>query len=304
MARFYSHGKLLLTGEYAVLDGALALSLPTRYGQSMEVQHREKPGISWTSLEADGGIWYKGDFDQDAVPSTKYPEDPAYEGTGKRLARILVAAKEILAKEAAFAFHHNITTRLEFPREWGLGSSSTLIHNLADWMGVDPYELLFNTMGGSGYDIACAAADGPILYQLTDRSPSITRVEFDPPFKDSLCFVYLGRKQLSSEAITHYRQAVTKAPEFISKISSLTKEVLACNQLEDFEQLLEAHEALLSGVLDLPRVQEHFSDYPGVLKSLGAWGGDFILATRAEAAADYFKKKGLTPVIPFSEMIL
>ena len=34
---FYGHGKLLLTGEYAVLDGAKALSIPTRFGQSLEV---------------------------------------------------------------------------------------------------------------------------------------------------------------------------------------------------------------------------------------------------------------------------
>ena len=32
---FYSNGKLLITGEYVVLDGAKALALPTKYGQNL-----------------------------------------------------------------------------------------------------------------------------------------------------------------------------------------------------------------------------------------------------------------------------
>ena len=35
---FNAHGKLLLTGEYFVLDGALALALPCKLGQSMSIQ--------------------------------------------------------------------------------------------------------------------------------------------------------------------------------------------------------------------------------------------------------------------------
>jgi len=34
---FYSHGKLLLTAEYVILDGAKALALPTKFGQEMEI---------------------------------------------------------------------------------------------------------------------------------------------------------------------------------------------------------------------------------------------------------------------------
>jgi len=38
MASFYSNGKLLITGEYLVLDGAKALALPTKYGQGQIVK--------------------------------------------------------------------------------------------------------------------------------------------------------------------------------------------------------------------------------------------------------------------------
>ena len=32
--RFYSNGKLLITGEYVILDGALSLAVPSLLGQS------------------------------------------------------------------------------------------------------------------------------------------------------------------------------------------------------------------------------------------------------------------------------
>jgi len=35
---YRSNGKLLLTGEYVVLDGALSLALPTTLGQRLTVE--------------------------------------------------------------------------------------------------------------------------------------------------------------------------------------------------------------------------------------------------------------------------
>jgi len=301
MMRYYGHGKLLLSGEYAVLDGALALAIPTRAGQSLEVELKEEAGLTWRSLNPDGAVWFEGTFLKDDVAEVTYEGKSTI---GRQLEAILRAALGMRTYAPQFPFHHTITTRLEFERDWGLGSSSTLIHNISQWLDVDPYRLLLDTIGGSGYDVACAGAIGPILYQLKDSKPIVTPVDFNPAFKDDLCFVYLGQKQKSSEAIAHYRKVVNRKPDFLDSISTLTKDILACTELDAFEYLLDSHEALLSEALRLPRVQEQFSDYPGKLKSLGAWGGDFILATRAQAAELYFKKKGLTPVIPLSEMIL
>ena len=47
---FYSNGKLLLTGEYVVLDGANALAVPTKYGQNLVVEIINKPYIIWKSF--------------------------------------------------------------------------------------------------------------------------------------------------------------------------------------------------------------------------------------------------------------
>ena len=46
------------------------------------------------------------------------------------------------------------------------------------------------------------------------------------------------------------------------------------------------------------------SDDKGSVKSLGAWGGDFVLVTKRAGFEDYFKQKGYNIIVPFREMIL
>jgi hypothetical protein len=74
--------------------------------------------------------------------------------------------------------------------------------------------------------------------------------------------------------------------------------------LAGFESLMEKHENLLSDVLqEQPVKQRLFPDYFGMIKSLGAWGGDFVLATGDEKTMAYFKGKEYSTVIPYSRMI-
>ncbi|MBQ0741502.1 mevalonate kinase, partial [Aquimarina celericrescens] len=68
-----------------------------------------------------------------------------------------------------FTQNYNFKTRLEFPKNWGLGTSSTLITNVSKWASVDPYQLLEKTFGGSGYDIACAKSEFPLVYSLENK---------------------------------------------------------------------------------------------------------------------------------------
>ena len=62
---FYGHGKLLLTGEYFVLDGAMALALPTTVGQSMKVKYRHsyQPTLNWKSIDHSGKVWFESDYE-------------------------------------------------------------------------------------------------------------------------------------------------------------------------------------------------------------------------------------------------
>ncbi len=61
MKTFRSNGKLLITGEYTVLDKALALAVPTKFGQTLEVNSTDSQMVNWTALKHDGKIWFKAD---------------------------------------------------------------------------------------------------------------------------------------------------------------------------------------------------------------------------------------------------
>ena len=92
--------------------------------------------------------------------------------------------------------------------------------------------------------------------------------------------------------------------QLIEAISKITHSMSRTENLRSFTALVQEHEALLSHQLQRPTIKERiFHDFDGAIKSLGAWGGDFILATGRESAQDYFKNKGYSIVIPYSDMI-
>jgi mevalonate kinase len=200
-----------------------------------------------------------------------------------------------------------VKTHLTFPRDWGLGSSSTLINNIAQWANVDPFVLLWNAFSGSGYDIACAMSDTPILYRLFDEDPKprFHPCSFDPPFKENLFFVHLNQKQNSREGIQRYREYEQDKKEVIDRISQLSFDALPMETLQDFETLIQEHEQLISSVVGLPSVKERlFPDYFGAIKSLGAWGGDFVLVTGNKSTPEYFQQKGYATILSYSDMVL
>ena len=61
--KFYSHGKVLLTAEYAVLEGVKALSLPTQRGQSLTIEHHSNKTIQWQSYTDQNELWIDLVFD-------------------------------------------------------------------------------------------------------------------------------------------------------------------------------------------------------------------------------------------------
>lgn len=298
---FYSNGKLLLSGEYAILDGALGLAIPTSYGQSLHVTPTKSGFLEWTSFDENKNIWFSAKFDLESLNVVSTSD----EAMAQTLLTLLLEANAqnplLLTDSDGF----QIETHLTFPRSWGLGTSSTLINNMAQWARVDAYQLLWNVFGGSGYDIACAQYNFPITYQLVDGVPKVEVIDFNPIFKNSLYFVHLNQKQSSKEAITNYRAQQFDKSELIKKVSRLTQKIIDTSTLSGFESLMEEHEALLSSILKIEPVKQRlFPDYFGMMKSLGAWGGDFVLATGDDKTISYFKSKGYPTVIPYSKMIL
>lgn len=302
--RFYSNGKLLITGEYLVLDGAKALAIPTKFGQDLVVKSSDDKKISWKSFDSDNTIWFEDTFTFDEITSVHYVEKS--DAVRDVLLEIL---HEGYLKNPGFindAFGYEISTHLTFPKLWGLGTSSTLINNIAQWLKIDAFELLQNSFGGSGYDVACAQHDSPLLFEIHDQKPTITEVDFNPPFADNLYFVYLNRKQSSKAAIRSYYQNKPVNPDnLIATINKLTLQILNADSLNAFERSMENHEAILSSILEMKTVKEtFFADFKGSIKSLGGWGGDFILAAAQQNPTSYFEKRGFTTVVPFREMIL
>ena len=302
---FFGHGKLLLTGEYFVLDGALSLALPTKVGQSLSVNYTQSfsPTLSWKSYDVNGELWFDHHFE---FWHFKCIDDHPSEE-----ALFLQKILQQVRKQNPHFLRDNVDvkveTRLGFPITWGLGSSSSLIYNIAQWAYVSPFELLFKTHGGSGYDIACAQSDGPIAYKKITSGPNWSPIYFNPTFKNQLFFVYLGKKQNSREAIKDYNKKRPFEQATLNKVTELTQEFLNAQTIKQFMSCMTQHEELLASTLMLDKVKEkYFKDFNGAIKSLGAWGGDFILVATEmpkNEVLDYFKVHGLEVVYQYSDLI-
>ncbi|MGB1830656.1 MAG: GYDIA family GHMP kinase, partial [Flavobacteriaceae bacterium] len=220
MSSFYSHGKLLLTGEYAVLKGAKALAMPCKLGQFLTYKEKEQTTLYWKSLDSNGRVWFEAKFDI----ATLQLEHTTADEIWKNLLKLLRATRQLnpqFLKQGG-----TVETKLEFNRSWGLGSSSTLVSALSLWAKVDPYLLLEMSFGGSGYDIACAQAKGPVIYSRINKIPEVETVSLSYPFIDQLYFVYLNKKRDSQEAVAQFdKSALTTS--HIQKISMLTAKILA-----------------------------------------------------------------------------
>ncbi|MAP80011.1 MAG: GHMP kinase [Aequorivita sp.] len=295
---FKSNGKLLITGEYVVLDGATALAVPTQYGQTLQIKQTATKTLYWKSVDKNGLVWFK-----DTFSLNNFEPQNTQNKVSNTLANILRAARDLNNNFLLNTNGLEVETVLDFPRNWGLGTSSTLINNIAQWAKVDAFRLLNNSFGGSGYDVAAAQSNCPILYTLQSEKPEIKQVSLRWNFTENLFFIHLNEKQDSKEGISHYRKN-TVAKSAISEISELSFALLKTTSLIEFQNIISEHEKLISTIINTPTIKSRlFNDYPHAIKSLGAWGGDFIMVTGAENDLEYFKNRGYNTIIPFNEML-
>ena len=299
---FYSNGKLLITGEYVVLDGAIALALPTKMGQNLIVENGFDKKIIWKSYDSDGSIWFDDTILFSDIVNKKSFESNEVKST---LIEILHESYKLNSDFINESDGYIVSTNLTFPKFWGLGTSSTLINNIANWLQIDAFTLLKNAFGGSGYDIACAQNDSAILYQLVKEKPLVKTINFNPTFKDNIYFVYLNKKQNSKTAIANYRNKKGDITKVISKINEITEAIINTTELQEFTKQIEKHEVLMSEIIEMKTVKEVlFSDFEGTIKSLGAWGGDFVMVITKNNPTTYFSSKGYDVVVSYDEMIL
>ena len=294
-----SPGKLLITSEYFVLKGALALAIPTKFNQTLEFIANHSNKLIWEAYDEKNLIWFNCEFGLPDLEIIKNKNE-----TTKVLQSILLSAKKLNSHFLNEFSGGLIKTNLDFPNNWGLGSSSTLINNISNWANINPYELLWSNFKGSGYDIACAKSKDPILYKLKYNKPTIKKVYFKPVFFQNLFFIHLNKKQNSNKQINLFYENQLENNDLINVFSQLTMEFINSKTLIDFQNCIIKHESILSKYLEIIPIKENlFKDYDGEIKSLGAWGGDFILAAGPLSSPEYFKNKGFRTVLKYNEML-
>ena len=292
-----------------MLEGATALAVPTKFGQDLIVEKIKENQLIWGSFTNTGDCWFEAVFELPKLRLVNASFNSEKEGSAEFIAETLQDIlsetrklnPEFLQSEQGFL----VKTNLTFPRDWGLGTSSTLINNIAQWAKVDAFQLLWNSFSGSGYDIANAKHNTPILYQVKNQQTIVKKVDFTPSFSDQLFFVHLNKKQDSKAGIARFKEKREKINNQIHLVSEISKQLIHEQKLSEFEKLIQEHEKIISSIIELPTVKERlFPDYFGTLKSLGAWGGDFILATGNKDTSQYFIDKGYATILKYSDMVL
>ena len=300
---FESHAKLMISGEYLVLKGTLSLALPLRFGQKLTVSETDgTPSVKWKSM-INNDLWF---YTTLLLPYFTIIDTNRLD-LSETLRKILVATKALNPKFLELQNEYQVTSVMDFDPNWGLGSSSSLISNIAYWANCDPFKLNYQIFNGSGYDIACARSSTPIIYELKANQPHYREANFHPSFHQQLYFIYLNRKQSSKESIRKldFSNIIKKD---IQTISDLTLCIEKAVDLESFQSLIDQHEEIIAkNIQQQPVKAQFFYDFNGSVKSLGAWGGDFILAaseTSEEYIRNYFINKNLNTIFRYDEMAI
>jgi mevalonate kinase len=300
---FESRAKLMVSGEYLVLKGALSLALPLKFGQKLKVKSREgNPVIKWESL-IKNKPWFTATIQ---LPDFRV-KDSNLPAISETLRQILMAARELNPCFLQIRQEYQVLSEMDFDPDWGIGSGSSLISNVAYWAECDPFRLNKMIFNGSGYDIACARSTSPIIYKATDDKPIWRKANFQPDLHKHLYFVYLNHKQNTRKSISESDLSSVSSAE-IARISLMTTDFEKVSNLQEFQFLMDQHEEIIGNIIRKTPIKKLlFNDFDGSVKSLGAWGGDFILAASSasdEQVRKYFAGKNLTTIFNYHEIVL
>ena len=298
--KFKSNGKLLITSEYLVMKGAMALAIPAKLDQELNVISTNSDFVNWKSFNKDNQIWYEEKFFLDKGTLI-------YHGEKNKMSDLIVRLFDYIHKfnKPEKSIGNEFIWKINFNINWGLGSSSTLINNLSKWAKVNPYKLLFSVFNGSGYDIACCDKSNPIIFQKKDDYLSVSDTTFNPNFLNNLFLIFLNKKQDTQKSVQNFLETDQSLSEEINQINEIVDEIESVKDITTFESLIERHEKIIANILQMPTIQnDKFPDYNnGVIKSLGSWGGDFVLATGDEKSVDYFEEKGFNTIRKISDLL-
>jgi mevalonate kinase len=297
---FSANGKLLLTGEYLVLAGAEALAFPVRFGQTLKFASSNIPGIRWISLEL-GKQWFSCEIETADLRIISTTD----QGTARQLTGLLKTARSLQPGFLENVSGLEISVNANYPLKWGLGSSSTLISLLTQWAGVDPFSLFRKISNGSGYDIACATRREMLLYRLHEGLPDIRSAIPGKALREHACFAYLGKKQQTAKEVSDFLSGKNYTRNDIERISELSGLICDAQDPGVLIGLIKEHEAILGGILKKKPIASQFQGFPGTVKSLGAWGGDFGMFVSHLSnieIKEWLKGMGFSEVFSYEEL--
>jgi mevalonate kinase len=281
MRSYFSPGKIMLCGEYAVTIGVEALAVPSVLGQWMYVWEFDSPAggdrLIWEAKEKDGSTWLNDSF---ALPLEMDQDQSEVREERKLLLNLLSMADAAIWKPGK---SYRIETQLEFDRSSGLGSSSTLISNFSRFAGLDSQKAQQALLGGSGYDVAVADLGKGLVFWKSQDMAHWGPWELSALLTQNWKVVFLGEKQNSRDALNNVKlrlQEVQQDDFLFHQLQQVCAAVKMANQVPMLEAGLEMWQAILSMSLGLKTPYQHFGFQPvkgGLCKWLGAWGGDMLL---------------------------
>lgn len=279
---YYSPGKILLCGEYGVLHGLEALALPVKKGQWMDIwavantELTKVLEVVWQSKDVNNNTWLEVAFQVDIEQLTfRGGEVP------QLLKHLWIHAIQENSQFFKTYKTVRIETRLEFDQKSGLGSSSTWINNFCDWCRIDTHTAQLKVLNGSGYDVAIANVQKPLVFWLNNNVPNWSPWQLNIEISKLWTVVFLGAKVNSRNSVSS-TETYKLVENSISKtmLDHVLDQIKTAETTGQMEMSLEIWQKLLSQLLGLPTPYDFFKVEPvkfGLCKWLGAWGGDMIL---------------------------
>ncbi len=286
----------MLFGEYLVLRGANCTAFPTRYGQKLTVTSSESNSIRWEA-SARGVQWFWANLDEELNVL-----DTNNEKAANKLSAIFQLVKD---NNPELNIFNHYSVEADFDLSWGFGSSSTFVSLIAQWAEMNPFKLQAESFGGSGYDVACATSNTPLQYTMNGVNPEIETISIHENVQSQILFGYLGQKQDSGNEVKRFSDRAVSHDE-LAEMNEIVQRSNDAETIEAFESCMKDSEDFLSPILEKEPIKDkYFNDYPYEIKSLGAWGGDFFMASfrDEESARNYFESKNIHTIFNYHELI-
>lgn len=281
MQTYFAPGKVLLSGEYLVTRGFDGLALPVNKGQWLQIWEFNTPNnqtdfLVYQAKDMHGNTWFETKL---SLPDLNVMSEE--QSDNHPLADILKMAN---SSRWISGTSYRLETRLEFERSWGLGSSSTFVKLMSDWLQLNPFEVQFKFFGGSGYDIASAILGKPLVYSKINNAPQWKSWQLNPQLTQHWNVVFLGKKANSRDSVNGVSSLLDELKNneiFSAQWRHLSKMVEQAEELVQLEAGLEMMQLFLSQSIPLKTPYQYLNIKPiskGLCKWLGAWEGDMILA--------------------------